>query len=247
MNELKFLKATCDSPSQISEDYPKWTTLDAIWWKTFGGDDYLIKYKDGYILFHRERIKEIANRYHIPATLLASVARVEAGGMPDHFKDTVLNVRQADFPAKKWMERNITTIGSPEKTSMGIIAMQIRVVAEIFGKNPDSLTNAEMTYISICLQKDNFNLAMTAQHLNDLIHFDYPDIDTMNLNDEQFVIAGSRYNRGIQRNLNDFIRSYSAKEGTSERVWTSYGRAMLRNRERVNRLLYGNASVKVTP
>ncbi|GGC20169.1 hypothetical protein GCM10007171_41960 [Dickeya fangzhongdai] len=41
--------------------------------------------------------------------------------MPDHFKDTVLNVRQADFLAKKWMERNITTIGSPEKTSMGII------------------------------------------------------------------------------------------------------------------------------
>lgn len=247
MSELELLKSTCDSPSQASKNYPKWTTLDAIWWQTFGGDDYLIKYKDGYILFHREKIKEIAKRYHIPATLLASVARVEAGGMPDRFKDTVLNVRQTNFPAKNWIERKITTIGSPEKTSMGIIAMQIRVVAEIFGKSADSLTQSEMIYISGCLQKDNFNLSMAAKHLHDLILFDYPSIDTLSLSDEQFVVAGSRYNRGIQRNLNDFIRSYNAKEGTSERVWTSYGRAMLRNRERVNRLLYGNLSVKVSP
>lgn len=118
--------------------------------------------------------------------------------------------------------------------------MQIRVVAEIFGKNPSALRNAEATYISICLNKDNFNLAMVARHLYELINYDYPGTDTLNLTDEQFILAGSRYNRGIERSRSDFIRSINDVEKISyeERNWSSYGRSMLNHREKITKLLY---------
>lgn len=117
--------------------------------------------------------------------------------------------------------------------------MQIRVVAEIFGKNPSALRNAEATYISICLNKDNFNLTMVARHLYELINYDYPGTDTLNLTDEQFILAGARYNRGVQRSRSDLIRSINAEKDLIEvRDWTSYGRSMLNHREKITKLLY---------
>jgi hypothetical protein len=58
-----------------------------------------------------------------------------------------------------------------------------------------------------------------------------------NLTDEQIVIVGSRYNRGTERKLEDFIYSLKAKPGTETRKYTEYGRAMLRRRERIRNLL----------
>lgn len=46
--------------------------------------------------------------------------------------------------------------------------MQIRGVAEAFGKNPRHLSDQEIRYISECLMKDSFNLPMAALHLKDL-------------------------------------------------------------------------------
>lgn len=241
MKSFNLMKDYCEYDQSSLKDYPKWSSIDVLWWKSFGGSDYLNKYKDGYILFHKEKIKEIARQYKIPAILLALVARTEAGGMPDYFKYSVLIARQFDYLGNDWMDNNLTITSRPEKTSMGVIAMQIRVVAEIFGKDPNNLSQVEIIYISNCLQKDNFNLTMVAQHLYDLIKYDYPNHDTLYLTDEQLIVLGSRYNRGIQRNFHDFIRSINAKEGAPEREWTSYGRSMLRHKERVTTLLYGNA------
>lgn len=231
--ELKALCKKYDFP-----DYPRWGVLDAVWWKSFGGDEYLIKYKDGYIIFHKDRIKDIAATYHIPAELLAAVARNEAGGMPDFVKpDLVLTTRQFDYSGPDWVDNQLTITERPERTSIGIIAMQIRVVAEAFGKDPRHLSDQEIRYISQCLMKDSFNLPMVALHLRDLILYDFPDADTSELDDMQFVIAGSRYNRGTQRALSDFILSYNAPEGDSVREWTFYGRRMSENRDRIKKLL----------
>lgn len=227
----------CPPFFRLGKNYPRWSSLDALWWKTFGGDDYLNKYKDGYIVFHREKIKEIARQYKIPVVLLALVAHAESGGMVDYFKYPTLFGRQAKHVYNDWAEKETTT-PPPEKTSIGIIAMQIRVVAEIFGINPSELKNVEATYISICLNKDNFNLTMVARHLYDLINYDYPGSDTLHLTDEQFILVGSRYNRGVKRSLSDFIRSINAEKGSQERDWTSYGRSMLNHRGKVTKLLY---------
>ncbi|MBW5405712.1 hypothetical protein ACISK3_11450 [Morganella morganii] len=230
------LKAFCEKYD--FPDYPHWGVLDAVWWKSFGGDEYLTKYKDGYIIFHKDRIKEIAATYHIPAELLAAVARNEAGGMPDFVKpDLVLTTRRFDYSGSDWVDNNLTITERPERTSVGIIAMQIRVVAEVFGKDPQHLSDQEIRYISQCLMKDSFNLPMAALHLRDLILYDFPDTDTSELNDMQFVIAGSRYNRGTLRALSDFIFLYNAPVGDSTREWTSYGRRMSENRDRIKKLL----------
>ncbi|AVB31807.1 hypothetical protein ACQCNZ_08305 [Proteus mirabilis] len=219
-------------------DYPKWDALDAVWWKTFGGSNYLTKYKDGYIIYHKDRIKEISAEYNIPPELLAGVARNEVGGMPDFVKpDVVLKIRWLDYSGNDWIDENLTMTERPERTSIGLIAMQIRIVAETFGKDPRRLSDNEIHYISQCLMKDSFNLPMVAIHLRDLIEFDYPGIDTSNLNDIQLVIAGSRYNRGTTRKLDDFIKSYYAKKGDPIREWTSYGRRILENRDRIRKLL----------
>ncbi|MFJ5485463.1 hypothetical protein [Pectobacterium actinidiae] len=248
MNKFNDIINECDlSFSDWGKNYPRWSPIDFFWWKTFGGDDYLNKYKDSYIIFHKEKIKDIARQYKIPAILLALVARSEAGGMVDYVKFPVLFYRQSKHTYSDWANQDTVT-PPPEKTSIGIIAMQIRVVAEIFGKNPSELKNAEATYISVCLNKDNFNLTMVARHLYELINYDYPGTDTLNLTDEQFILAGSRYNRGIERSHSDFIRSINAEKSAKiEREWTSYGRSMLSHREKVTKLLYSSTTVMQRP
>ncbi|MEF9678142.1 hypothetical protein ABRQ00_06345 [Pectobacterium aroidearum] len=248
MSKFNAIAAECDlSFSDWGKNYPRWSPIDFIWWKTFGGNDYLNKYKNSYIVFHKEKIKEIARKHKIPATLLALIAYSEAGGMIDYLKYPVLFYRQSKHTYSDWANQETPTT-PPEKTSIGIVAMQIRVVAEIFNKNPSELKNAEATYISICLNKDNFNLTMVARHLYELITYDYPGTDTLNLTDEQFILAGSRYNRGIERSHSDFIRSINAeKTAKTERDWTSYGRSMLNHREKVTKLLYNSTTVIQRP
>ncbi|MDH0353937.1 MULTISPECIES: hypothetical protein [Morganella] len=46
----------CNADS--NENYPKWGVIDAAWWQTFGGDDYLNKYKDSYLIYHKSSIKK---------------------------------------------------------------------------------------------------------------------------------------------------------------------------------------------
>ncbi len=88
-----------------------------------------------------------------------------------------------------------------------------------------------------CLETDTFNLNIVAQHLKNLILHDYPGIDTSNLTDEQFIVAGSRYNRGIERALGDFVDSIKLSAGSHGRQFSEYGRRMLEHRDHVLTLL----------
>ncbi len=90
---------------------------------------------------------------------------------------------------------------SPEnKTSFGSVAMQIQVAARTFGLNPDTLTTRDQLELAACLMEDDFNLWIVAQHLRDIILYDYPDVAALYLNGEQYMMAGVRHNRGMQRN-----------------------------------------------
>jgi hypothetical protein len=88
-----------------------------------------------------------------------------------------------------------------------------------------------------CLETDAFNLMVVAKHLYDLIKYDFPDADSENLTDDQIAVVGSRYNRGTERKLHDFISSLTAAPGTETREYTEYGRAILRRRNRIRALL----------
>ena len=96
------------------------------------------------------------------------------------------------------------------------------------GIQPDLLSSFEQFQLSQCLLNDRFNIRVVAFHLRDLIHYDYPEIsDTTNLTDEQIIVVGSRYNRGIERNKQDIIDSIAAPKGSHQREYSEYGRRIL--------------------
>jgi len=57
------------------------------------------------------------------------------------------------------------------------------------------------------------------------------------LTDEQIIVAGSRYNRGVQRNKQDFLDSIHAEKGRPEREYSSYGRRILEKRKSIEEIL----------
>lgn len=87
--------------------------------------------------------------------------------------------------------------------------------------------------------EDDFNLRVTANYLRDLILYDYPDVATLYMTDEQYIMAGVRYNRGVQRRLEDFTQLISnvPKRGTEDYNYISYGMRLLEIREHIRALL----------
>jgi len=230
----------CDPSSLEKFNYPKWTSIDALKWKipSLGGQQYLFQYKKDFVHFHRLRIKSQAAVNNIPPELLGCVAFNEAGGMPDRIKIGVLAFREFDWSGPSWVDKNFTVTNRPEKTSVGIIAMQIGVAAQTVDPKLQKLSYSDRKSIKICMFEDAFNIAVVARHLKNLILFDYPGIDTRHLTKEQFIVAGSRYNRGTQRKKEDFIASiYAPTSNIKVRTWTSYGRAMWKYRPLVISLL----------
>lgn len=118
--------------------------------------------------------------------------------------------------------------------SVGAVAIQSGVVAKTLGLNPDNLSSLQQFQLANCLYNNDFNLRVVAQHLNYLIKYDFPDADTTKLSEAQIILAGSRYNRGIQQNKQDFIDSINAPEGTPQREYSSYGRRTLEKRKTLN-------------
>jgi hypothetical protein len=224
------------APEEIS--YPKWTTFDALTWKTSGGAPSLNKYKDSWVIFNRQRIINTANRHNISPQLLASVAWIEVGGKPDGWKDYAYFLRAIDWSGSDWANRHLTVFSkSPLETSFGGVSIQLRAVAKELDMDPATLSFGDSLRIISCLKKDAFNLDIVAKHLHGLILYDYPDANTANLSEEQFIVAGSRYNRGTQRALKEIINSNRQPPGNPARIYSSYGRTMLRHKQHIAALL----------
>jgi len=218
------------------ESYPKWSVLNAARWKLtpnwgwFPGDsgrEQLLGYKRAWISYNRKRIVEAATANRIPADFLGCVIFNEVGGDPPWVKhDVVLHVRQY----VPWTK-------SPMVTSEGAIKIQLEVALSAMDYRGPVLSREQQSDLTSCLETDSFNISVVAKYLRKLILFDYPGSNTERLTDEQFVISGSRYNRGTARALKDFQASLKDKPGGADRVYTSYGRAMLRHRFEVRMIL----------
>ncbi|WP_261371215.1 hypothetical protein, partial [Yersinia bercovieri] len=182
---------------------------------------------------HKNFIINVAREERIPVLLLAGVAVSEVGGMPDRLKSAgVLQFRQLIIDTMKGDNT------SSNSTSVGLIAMQIKVVAETIGLDPSKLTMLQQHKLADCLLSDSFNIRVVAKHLNSLILFDNPQIiDTSNLTDEQIILAGSRYNRGIEREKDDFVNSISSPVGNINREYSSYGRRIIEKKSSIYEIL----------
>lgn len=98
-------------------------------------------------------------------------------------------------------------LGKPkEATSFGSVAVQIRVAAVTLGLDPAELTTRDQLELATCLMEDDFNLQVSATYLRDLFLYDYPDSASLYMSDEQYIMTGIRYNRGVQRKLGDFLQ-----------------------------------------
>ncbi|CDL83622.1 conserved hypothetical protein [Xenorhabdus szentirmaii DSM 16338] len=197
------------------------------------GESYLWAYKAAYLQYNKNLIIKYAHEANIPVLLLAGVAVAEAGGTPDRFKAYgVLQIRQIF---------NDTFNGDNKKsnaTSVGVLAIQLRAAAETLGIDPSTLTTKQQLQLSNCLLTDDFNIKVVAMHLRDLIIYDYPNIkNTSILTDEQLILAGSRYNRGIARDKNDIINSISLPPGSKGREYSSYGRRILEKKKSIYMIL----------
>ncbi|EHK7310565.1 hypothetical protein H6286_004800, partial [Escherichia coli] len=167
---------------------------------------------------------QYAKEAQIPLLLLAGVAAAEVGGMPERFKP--VGVLQLKIILEAVSKRGGNTYSN--STSVGSVAIQLGVAARTIGIHPDLLSSFEQFQLSQCLLNDRFNIRVVAFHLRDLIHYDYPEIgDTTNLTDEQLIVVGSRYNRGIERNKQDIIDSIAAPKGSHQREYSEYGRRIL--------------------
>lgn len=226
-----------------SISYPKWTTWDVIRWKLVpaklgGGKEYLNSYKDGWIVYNKARIRDAAKIAKIPAELLAGIAWEEVAGKPDFVKKSVVYpARVFDWSGPDFVDDHLTILPRPHKTSFGGVSIQLGVAASTIGMDVKNLDLDEQWKLIKCLETDVYNLKVVANHLYDLIKYDFPYADSEHLTDEQIAVVGSRYNRGKERKLEDFIISLKAPPGTKGREFTEYGRTMLRRRERIRMLL----------
>lgn len=240
---LDNFNALCD-PS--SPSYPKWTPFDILIWKIWpdrlgGGKEYLFAYKDSWVAYNRLRIISAANQVGIPADLLAGTAWEELGGDPDFVDMPAYLNREFDWSGPEWVDRHLTITSRPELTSFGSISMQLRNAAREMNMDTGAMEFKRRLNLAQCLETDAFNIEIVAKHLRGLIAHDYPNADPLKLSDEQFAVVGSRYNRGTQRGLGDYEASFRAAPGSAGREYSEYGRAMLKRRPRVLKLLNSSA------
>ncbi|HEU0051672.1 MAG TPA: hypothetical protein VFQ39_00800 [Longimicrobium sp.] len=180
----------------------RWSITHVYLWKIWpdqlgGGDKFLWAFKDVWVSYNRNLIKKYAYANNIPPELLAGIAHIEVGGDPTEIDIVAFSVRTFDWSGPKWVDDHLTITKPPAETSFGPVSMQLRTAARTLGKDPDKMTPAQLLSLGLALQRDTYNLQLAAKHLRDLAEYDFPGTDTRRLSDEQIVVIGSRYNRGM--------------------------------------------------
>jgi hypothetical protein len=216
------------------QNYPKWTSWQMIsgrvtpnwkWLHEHGGMQQIWAYKKAWVSYNRLRIVSSANLSQIPPELLGCVAFNEAGGKSPYIKHHVV------LPARQYIK------GDPMATSEGAIKIQLRNALEAMGYKGPPIDHSQQMALTDCLETDVFNIDIVAKFLRITILQDYPGINTRKLTDEQFIVAGIRYNRGTARSLKDLKDSITAPNDSVQREWSSYGRSMIEHRPEVKKLL----------
>ncbi|EPM2892795.1 hypothetical protein ACVCH5_001124 [Escherichia coli] len=232
-SDLTIKNSYCTIPQT---KFRKWDEMDVLLWKLGKNDSrrrsgvyYLNAYKDAYVQYNRDKIIKHAYAAGIRPELLGGVAWIESGGMPENYKFQIYETK-----------RMIGLLDMPEnKTSFGSMGIQIRTAAITLGLDPSELTTRNQLELATCLMEDDFTFQIAATHLRDLALFDYPSSATLYMTNEQYIMVGIRYNRGVERYLGFFIyliNNLPARD-TDDYKFISYGMRLLEIREHIKKLI----------
>jgi hypothetical protein len=162
------------------------------------------RFKDQFIAGHSNAIRAAAEKYDVPAPLVASIAYRELGN-DDAMNDTGYALRAESgrkIPeALGIIERGrnfVRDLNRPrDETSFGPYNIQQRRAAEILGYGNINVMSetARRTLVSTTRNPVAATF-MVAKHLSDLRNQDFPGVPGRALTGNQMIVIATRYNKG---------------------------------------------------
>jgi soluble lytic murein transglycosylase-like protein len=153
-----------------------------------------------WIAANKEIIAEAAQRSGLPADVVAGIAWQEVGGQWGWMDDGVDTVRQ--LARDGWIPIAPESMpsrlgGSPDETSFGPIAIQVRRAAEVLGYDPSNLTEGQRDTIEASLQDPGQNIFIASSYLAMLKEeSSFADVPSDEMTREQRQELAARYNGG---------------------------------------------------
>ncbi|MFE4450899.1 hypothetical protein [Streptomyces sp. NPDC056796] len=158
--------------------------------------------KKEWIAANKEIIQAAAQNSGLPPDMVAGIAWKEIAGQPGYADDVVDTIReQADAP---WGLSPVSPEnlpgrlgGSPDETSFGPIAIQVRRGAEVLGYDPDDLTEHQRAVVEESLQDPGQNIFIASGYLAQLkAESAFADVPAGEMTSAQYQELAARYNGG---------------------------------------------------
>jgi hypothetical protein len=182
--------------------------------KGAGNKEYIHKYKAYFVHAMRDTIKSAANRFNLPAVLLAGTVYNEVGGS-DMVKPYVHLLRDL-----------LSGSEAADRTSLGPTSLQPRRALEALGYDPAKVdASVKRDVVESLIHDRAFAIFVTAKHLSDMRDQFYPAESAADLGDEDLIMLGARYNQGPD-----------ASDETVRKD-LSYGRTIIRRKDVLAKLL----------
>ncbi|MFB7468102.1 hypothetical protein ACFCZ1_32215 [Streptomyces sp. NPDC056224] len=170
--------------------------VDDSYWNPPDGD----KEKAAWISQKKEILRAAAQHAGLPEELVAGIAWKEIAGQPGIVDDGIDTIRQwADTPLSPLTPENLFSRagGTPDETSFGPIAIQLRRGAEVLGYDPAHLTDDQRALVEESLQDPRQNAFIAAGFLAQIkAEAGYGDVPADQLTDAQMREIAARYNGG---------------------------------------------------
>ncbi|MGA5421024.1 hypothetical protein [Streptomyces lavendulocolor] len=153
-----------------------------------------------WIAANSDIITAAAQRSGLPRDMVAGIAWQEVGGQWGWMDDGVDTVRE--LARDGWLYGSPESLpsrlgGSPDETSFGPIAIQVRRAAEVLGYDPAHLTDSQRDTIEASLQDPGQNIFIASEYLAMLKEeSDFADVPADEMTREQRQELAARYNGG---------------------------------------------------
>ncbi|MEV6248184.1 hypothetical protein AB0M38_18585 [Streptomyces sp. NPDC051742] len=155
-----------------------------------------------WIAANKEIIQAAAENSGLPADMVAGIAWQEIGGQPgilDDLTDTIREQADAPWGLSPVSPENLPWRlgGTPDETSFGPIAIQVRRGAEVLGYDPQNMSEQQRAVVEESLQDPGQNIFIAAEYLAQLkAESEFADVPPEQMTPEQRQELAARYNGG---------------------------------------------------